>query len=56
MESEIGRYLEGRLLPAINLIKLIHDLGTGAGYDVSAWIDGRSSCSRAMCRGAAAVF
>lgn len=41
MESEIGRYLEGRLLPAINLIKLIHDLGTGAGYDVSAWIDGR---------------
>lgn len=41
MRPDIGRYLEGRLLSTINLIKLIYDTGLGAGRDVEVWIDGR---------------
>jgi hypothetical protein len=41
MRTDIGRFLEGRLLPTINLIKTIYDTGLGAGKDVTAWIDGR---------------
>jgi hypothetical protein len=41
MREDIGRFLEGRLLPTINLIKTIYDVGLGAGKDVEAWLDGR---------------
>lgn len=29
------------MLDTINLVKTVYDIGTGAGKDVSAWIDGR---------------
>lgn len=41
MRTDIGRFLEGRLLPTINLIKAIYDTALGAGHDVEARIDGR---------------
>jgi hypothetical protein len=41
MRSDIGRYFSGRLLPTIKLLQALFDVGTGAGYDVDCWIDGR---------------
>jgi hypothetical protein len=41
MRPDVGRFLEGRLLETINLIKTIYDTALGAGPDVEAWIDGR---------------
>ena len=41
MRPDIGRYLEGRMLEQIQLIKTIYDAATGAGSDVNVWIDGR---------------
>ncbi len=41
MESEIGRYLEGRLHETQQLLRTIYDLGLGQGKDACAWIDGR---------------
>ena len=40
MRPDIGRYLEGRMLETIQLIKTAYDLATGQGKDVAAWIDG----------------
>lgn len=41
MRPDIGRFLEGRLLSTVQLLKAIYDIGTGEGDDVSVWIDGR---------------
>ena len=41
MESEIGRYFEGRLLDTQRLLRALYDLGLGQGPDVHVWIDGR---------------
>lgn len=41
MRTDLGRFFEGRLLETIKLLKAIHDVATGAGPDVSVWIDGR---------------
>ncbi len=41
MRADIGRFLEGRLLETINVMKAVYDAGTGAGKDVNVWIDGR---------------
>lgn len=44
MNPEIGRYLEGRLLPTINLIKSVYDYAVGQGPDVVASVQGRELC------------
>src|SRR5687768_3469309 len=41
MRTDIGRFFEGRLLSTIKLLQVIYDLASGAGPDVSAWIEGR---------------
>jgi hypothetical protein len=41
MESELGRYFEGRRLETTMLLKQVHDLALGTGRDVTVWIDGR---------------
>lgn len=41
MRPDIGRFLEGRLLDTIQLIKTVYDVGSGAGHDVTVWFDGR---------------
>lgn len=41
MESEIGRYFEGRLLETQQLLRAIYDMALGQGKDTCAWIDGR---------------
>ncbi len=41
MESEVGRYLEGRLHDTQQLLRTIYDLGLGQGKDTCIWIDGR---------------
>ena len=41
MESEIGRYFEGRMLEQQQLLRTIYDLAFGHGADVCVWIDGR---------------
>ncbi len=40
MEPTVGRYLEGRMLETVNLIKTVYDIGLGQGKDVNVWIDG----------------
>jgi len=41
MESEIGRYFEGRFLETQQLLRAIYDMCFGLGRDVCVWIDGR---------------
>lgn len=41
MESEIGRYFEGRFLETQQLLRAIYDMAYGHGGDVVVWIDGR---------------
>lgn len=41
MESELGRFFAGRLYETTMLLKAIYDVGSGAGRDVTTWIDGR---------------
>ena len=41
MESEVGRYLEGRLLESQQLLRAIYDMALGQGRDACVWIDGR---------------
>lgn len=41
MRIDIGRFLEGRLLETVNLIKAVYDLATGEGKDVEAFVHGR---------------
>ncbi len=41
MNTEIGRFLEGRLLSTIKLIQVLYDLGLGAGFDTCAWVEGK---------------
>lgn len=41
MESELGRYFEGRLLDTQRLLRTLYDLGLGLGSDTQVWIDGR---------------
>jgi hypothetical protein len=41
MQSEIGRYFEGRLLETQKLLKSTYDVALGNGSDVVVWIDGR---------------
>lgn len=41
MESEIGRYFEGRLLDTQRVLRALYDLGLGQGSDTQVWIDGR---------------
>lgn len=41
MQSEIGRYFEGRLLEQQQLLRAVYDLAHGNGGDVCVWIDGR---------------
>lgn len=41
MRSDIGRFLEGRILETVNLIKAVYDIASGEGPEVSAWVHGR---------------
>ncbi|MBK6686954.1 MAG: hypothetical protein IPG45_20975 [Deltaproteobacteria bacterium] len=41
MESEIGRYFEGRLLETQKMMRATYDLAMGTAKDVVVWIDGR---------------
>lgn len=41
MRPDIGRYLDNRLHEVMLLIKVVYDVCTGEGADVSAWVDGR---------------
>lgn len=41
MNSELGRYFEGRLLETQKLLRALYDVGSGLGADVSVWVDGR---------------
>lgn len=41
MESEIGRYFEGRLLETQKMLRATYDICMGEGQDVVCWIDGR---------------
>ena len=41
MNPELGRYFEGRGLPAQRLLRTLYDVGTSPGPDVDVWVDGR---------------
>jgi hypothetical protein len=41
MQSDIGRYFEGRLFETTQLLKVIYDVTLGAGKDVAATIEGK---------------
>ena len=41
VNSELGRYFEGRLLDTQKLLRALYDVGTSPGADVNVWVDGR---------------
>ena len=41
MNSELGRYFEGRLLDTQMLLRALYDVGSSPGSDVNVWVDGR---------------
>ena len=41
MNSELGRYFEGRRLETQKLLRALYDVGDGQGSDVDVWVDGR---------------
>lgn len=41
MQSDIGRFLEGRRLESQKLIRVVYDACFGQGANVSVWIDGK---------------
>ncbi len=41
VNSELGRYLEGRRLDMQKLLRALYDVGCGQGSDVSVRVDGR---------------
>ncbi|MEL7368765.1 MAG: hypothetical protein AAFN74_07630 [Myxococcota bacterium] len=41
MNSELGRYFEGRMLETQKLLRALYDVGTSPGGDVDVWVDGR---------------